>query len=98
MRNAAYEIIEGKGATYYGVSTALAKIAEVILYDQKAVLTVSNWVEQVEGIEDVTLSLPQLLGAHGVRAFCPPPLDEKERNALKNSARIIRRGIESAAP
>lgn len=95
VRNAAYQIINGKGATYYGVSSALARIAEVILYDQRAILTVSTPVGQVQGVEDVSVSLPHLLGAKGIQASFPLPMNDREKEALRKSARIVRDGIEA---
>jgi L-lactate dehydrogenase len=62
VRNAAYKIIEGKGSTYYGVAGAIAKLVEVINRDNRAVLTVSALKDDVEGINNVTLSLPHLIG------------------------------------
>jgi L-lactate dehydrogenase len=94
VRKAAYHIIDGKGATYYGISSALARIAEVVLYDQRAVMTVSTPIEEVEGVEDVSLSLPRLLGDQGVRTTFPLPLNDQEKDAVRKSAEIIREGIE----
>ena len=93
VRKAAYKIIEGKGATYYGIGSAVAKIAEVVLRDQRSILTVSAVTEEVEGISDVSLSLPRLIGGHGVLATFSLTLDETEKHALKKSAGVIRKAI-----
>lgn len=93
VRKAAYKIIEGKGATYYGIGSAVAKIAEVVLRDQRSILTVSAVTENVEGISDVSLSLPRLIGGHGVLATFSLTLDETEKHALKKSAGVIRKAI-----
>jgi L-lactate dehydrogenase len=90
VRRAAYHIIEGKGATYYGVGSALARIVEVILRDQRSILTVSSPTEDAAGVKDVTLSLPHLIGGQGVLATFQPLLDPEEQAALKASASIIR--------
>ncbi len=94
VRNAAYTIIEGKEATYYGIGSALAKIADVILHDQRSILTVSTPTEEVEGVHDVTLSLPHLVGGEGILATFPLPLDEREKQELKKSAQVIRQAID----
>jgi L-lactate dehydrogenase len=89
VRGAAYEIIAGKGATYYGVGAALARITDTILKDQRAILTVSTTMAEVEGVCDVTLSLPHLIGGEGVISSFQPPLDERERAALIRSADVL---------
>lgn len=78
VRRAAYNIIAGKGATYYGIGSALARIAQAILNDQRAILTVTSLHENIEGAENVTLSLPQLVGGSGVLDTYMPPLNEPE--------------------
>jgi L-lactate dehydrogenase len=95
VRQAAYRIIEGKGATYYGVGSALARIIEVILRDQRAILTVCTPVAEVAGVEDVTVALPHLVGGQGIIATFEPGLNDSEQNALKASAQIIRDAIDS---
>lgn len=95
VRRAAYHIIEGKGATYYGIGSAVARIVEVILRDQLSILTVCTLVERVGAVENVTLSLPQLIGGNGVISALPLPLDESEAALLENSARIIRGSIDA---
>jgi L-lactate dehydrogenase len=62
VRRAAYRIIEGKAATYYGIGSAIARIVEVILQDERSILTVCTPMEEVAGINDVTVSLPNLVG------------------------------------
>ncbi|MDP2039285.1 MAG: L-lactate dehydrogenase [Ignavibacteria bacterium] len=90
VRNAAYKIIEGKGSTYYGIGGAIAKLVEVINRDNQAVLTVSVFNENIEGINDVTLSLPHIIGGEGDLGVLPIRLNVKERSLLKKSAEIIR--------
>jgi L-lactate dehydrogenase len=94
VRHAAYHIIDGKGSTYYGIGSALARITEVILRDQDAILTLCTPLESVEGVQDVTISMPQLIGSRGILATLYPTLDEEEHEALKNSARLIREQID----
>jgi L-lactate dehydrogenase len=90
VRRAAYHIIAGKGATYYGVGSALARIVEAILRDQRAILTVCTPIAEVAGIEDVTVSLPHLVGGQGVLATFQPSLNPQEQAALNASAGLIR--------
>jgi len=94
VRNAAYEIIKGKGATYYGVGSAIAKIVSVVLSDQRAILTVCTPREEVAGVENVTLSLPHLVGGMGILNFLEVPLTVNEGAQLEQSAVIIRNIID----
>lgn len=95
VRHAAYEIIAGKHATYYGIGSALSNIVEVIVYDRRSILTVCTTLPDVEGVKDVALALPHLVGGPGVLDTFPPALDQMEREGLKKSARIVRGAIDS---
>jgi len=90
VRGAAYSIIAGKGATYYGIGGALARIVDVILHDQRAILTVCSPTADVAGVSNTTVSLPRLVGGRGVIETFPLPLDDAETSLLKASATIIR--------
>ncbi|EGD58295.1 L-lactate dehydrogenase [Novosphingobium nitrogenifigens DSM 19370] len=90
VRRAAYRIIDGKGATWYGIGAGLARIVQAIRDDQRAVLTVSVRTPHVEGIEDVVLSLPRVVGASGVSATVLPDIAADERAALRRSAEILK--------
>lgn len=94
VRRAAYHIINGKGATYYGIGSALARITQAILSDQRAILTLSSRQTEVCGVKDVTLSLPQLVGGEGILDTYMPPLNAEEMEKLKNSAQVIRTAID----
>jgi L-lactate dehydrogenase len=94
VRGAAYTIIGGKGATYYGIGSALARIVDVILHDQRAVLTVAAPTADFAGIRDVTVSLPRLLGGRGVLETFPLPLDQEETGRLADSCRVIRKALD----
>jgi len=91
VRRAAYSIIAGKGATYYGVGSALARIVDVVLHDQRAILTVCSPAEDVAGVKDVTLSLPRIVGGTGVHETLWPPLNHQEEASLRTSAEILRK-------
>lgn len=91
VRNAAYHIIEGKGATYYGVSSALAYLTEVILFDRRALLTVCTPEERLAGVENVTVSMPHVVGGDGVIGdHHPIRLADDEQVALERSASKIK--------
>jgi L-lactate dehydrogenase len=94
VRHAAYSIIEGKGSTYYGIGSALARIADTILRDQRSILTVCTPVAKVLDVCDVTISLPHLVGGEGVLASFPLPLSEGEQAKLRASAEIVCEAIE----
>jgi L-lactate dehydrogenase len=94
VRRAAYHIIEGKGATYYGVGSAIARLVEVILRDQRSILTVCTPIPGVAGVKDITVSLPNLVGGQGIVTTFYPDLNEKEHMALKNSAGVIRDALD----
>ncbi len=93
VRRAAYTIIEGKGATYYGIGSALARLVKAILDDQRAVLTVCSPMPQVVDVENITLALPHMVGKNGVIGTLPLPLSLDEEAALQNSAEIIKVAI-----
>lgn len=90
VRKAAYRIIEGKGATYYGIGGGIARIARAIRDDERAVLTVSILTPEVEGVEEVSLSIPRVVGAPGVVATLPQALSDEEHSALRRSAEILK--------
>ncbi len=106
VRGAAYRIIEGKKATYYGIGSALARIAEAILHDQRSVLTVCAPVvpdpcvdepRALAEFEGLTLSLPRIIGGSGVLETMSPSLDDSEREALRASALVLRAAIGSVS-
>ena len=92
-RTAAYRVIERKGATYYAIAAALARIVEAIVRDQKSVLTVSSLVSDAYGIRDVCLSLPSVVGRDGVERMLRLELSRVEEERLRRSAATIREAI-----
>ena len=97
VRNAAYEIISRKGATFYAVAVGLLRIVESILRDQHSVLSVSNLVPGYYGITDVYLSLPSVVGRSGVERILHITLDEAEQAALQRSAEVMQENIRQLA-
>jgi L-lactate dehydrogenase len=95
VRRAAYQIIAGKGATYFGIGSAVARIVDVLLHDQRAILTICTRVTSIKGCEGLTLALPHLVGGQGALAALPLLLDSAEAEALQRSADILREAVES---
>jgi L-lactate dehydrogenase len=95
VRGAAYQIIAGKGATYYGIGSAVARLVDVLLHDQRAILTVSCVQEAGGPFEGLSFALPHLVGGQGVLASIPLRLTRKEREALVASAGILRKTVDS---
>ncbi|MHB8109932.1 MAG: L-lactate dehydrogenase [Syntrophorhabdaceae bacterium] len=93
VRHAGRDIIAGKGATYYGIGSVLAHIIDIIAHDHRAIVTVSTFMHDCEGVRDVTISRPHVIGGNGILASLPLPLDENERQALIISAQTLRRVI-----
>ena len=92
VRNAAYEIIQGRGATWDGIGAAVADLLYAIVNDEKRILTTSI----VDGIgkASVAMSLPRIIGRNGVVKNLKTKMDTKESNALRKSARIIRKNFD----
>jgi L-lactate dehydrogenase len=94
VRRAAYNIIEGKGATYYGIGSALSRIVNAVLSDQRAVLTVCSATNRVAEVPDVTLALPHIVGRQGIVGTLPLPLSPEEEDALQASANTIKTALD----
>lgn len=96
-RDAAYRIIERKGATYYAIAAGLVRLLEAIVRDQHTVLPVSTYVEEYHGVSDVYLSIPAIVGRCGVERLLHLPLTDEEAAALRRSASSIRGAWERLA-
>jgi L-lactate dehydrogenase len=92
-RDAAYQIIERKGATYYAVAAGLLRIVEAILRDQSTVLSVSSLICDYYGIDDIYLSLPTVVGRGGVERTLRLALSAEEASGLRRSADLLRETI-----
>lgn len=90
VKNAAYQIVAGKGATHYAIGLATARILEAILGDENRVLSVSSLMEDYHGISDVCLSVPSIVSGQGVETQLPVPMNENEITGLRNSADTVR--------
>lgn len=94
-RNVAYRIVEGKGSTYYGIGAGLARIVQAIGMNEQVVLSVSTVTAEVEGVREVALSVPRVVGAEGVSAELFLELDPEEHAALHRSASLLKGLFES---
>ncbi|MEE8586176.1 MAG: L-lactate dehydrogenase [Acidobacteriota bacterium] len=94
-RGAAATIIRGKGATYYGIGSGIARLAQAIVNDEGAILTVSTLCEDIVGIRDVCLSMPRIVDTRGVVHDITPELDATERKALARSATILKEAADA---
>jgi L-lactate dehydrogenase len=92
-RDAAYEIIKRKGATYYAIGNGLLRIVEAILRGQDSVLSVSNLVSGYYGIEDVYLSLPCIIGHNGIKQAMHLKLNSIEQEGIQRSAEVLHKTL-----
>ena len=90
VKNSAYEIIEKKKATYYGIAMSVKRICEAIVRDEKSILPISSIQHGQYGIEGVALSMPAVVGKNGVETFGPIELNEAEKTALRQSAETLK--------
>jgi L-lactate dehydrogenase len=95
VKNAADQIIQGKGATNYAIGLAAAQVIETLLHDENRVLPVSSLLTDYRGISDVCLSVPCIVNRNGVEQPLPIPLNDAELAGLTNSANTIRQTIRS---
>ena len=89
VKNSAYEIIEKKKATYYGIAMSVKRICEAIVRDEKSILPVSS-IQDTDEISGVALSMPAIVGKNGVEDLVPIELDAVEKAALKQSADTLK--------
>ena len=87
VKNSAYEIIEKKKATYYGVAMAVKRICEAIVRDEKSILPISSMMKGDFGINGISLSMPAIVGKDGVECLVPIQLNEEEISKLQKSAK-----------
>ncbi len=89
VRNAAYKIIAGKKATYYGIAAGIVRICKAISYDENAILSVSTYHSEIEGVKDISISMPSVINKNGVNHVLYPELSAAEHNLLHQSAQKI---------
>lgn len=96
VKNSAYEIIEKKNATYYGIAMSVKRICEAIIRDEKSIFPVSSIQHGNYGIYGIALSMPAIVGKDGVEALVPIKLNEKEQQDLLKSAETLKAVIADA--
>lgn len=96
VRDSAYEIIDRKGASYYGIAMAVARIAESITRDEHSVLPISVLLKGEYGIEGLCLSIPTVVGSMGAENILEIPLSGKEQRALTASAEALTEAVKHA--
>ena len=94
VRDSAYKIIQRKGATYYGIAMAVARIAESIVKDEHSILPISVVLDGEYGLKGLCLSIPSIVGSKGVEKLLEIPLSRQEREALEDSAAQLKSVIE----
>ena len=89
VRNKAYEIINRKGATFYGVATALMRISRAILRDENSVLPVGAPLNGEYGLKDIYIGTPAVVNAFGIERVIEVPLNDREKKAMTDSAAAL---------
>ena len=90
VKNAAYEIIQKKQATYYGIAMSVRRICEAVIRDEKSILPVSRMLHGEYGLDGMALSLPAIVGKGGVEAPVPAKLSDEELAALRKSGETLK--------
>lgn len=94
VKNSAYEIINRKHATYYGIAMSVKRICQAIMRDEKTILPLSHMIHGIYDIEGISLSMPVIVGADGVESDMPINLNGEEALKLKESADALKKIIE----
>ena len=94
VKNAAYEIIEKKKATYYGIGMALTKLVKAILNDEKSLLTVSTYLNGEYKQKDIYIGVPAVVTSKGIREILELQLNEQDQEKLATSVKILRDTID----
>lgn len=95
VKNAAYKVIEGKGATNYAIGLSAARIVEAVLRDESVILPVSSVLTNYLGISDVALSVPTIVNRQGAFKTLPMDMNDTELTKLKASESALKKAIES---
>ncbi len=93
VKNSAYEIIEKKHATYYGIAMSVVRICRAVVMNERSILPVSSMMHGEYGVEGLALSMPAIVGAEGVETHVPIVLSEGEQESLRRSAEALSRVV-----
>lgn len=94
VKNAAYEIIEKKGATFYGIAMALAMLTKAILNDENSIYPVSSYLDGEYGLKDIFIGAPAIINKDGIKWVIEVPLTDTENERMQNSARLLNEVIQ----
>ena len=94
VRDAAYEIIEKKGATFYGIAVALARITKAILNDENAIMPLSVYLDGEYNHKDVFIGVPAVINRSGIRNIIEIPLSDAEQEKMDLSATTLKKVLE----
>ncbi|MDO4661524.1 MAG: L-lactate dehydrogenase [Tissierellia bacterium] len=94
VKNAAYEIIEKKGATFYGIAMALAMLTKAILNDENSIYPVSSYLDGEYGLKDIFIGAPAIINKDGIKWVIEVPLTDTENERMQDSARLLNQVIE----
>ncbi|WP_027108024.1 L-lactate dehydrogenase [Lacticigenium naphthae] len=97
VRDAAYRIIEKKGATFYGIGVSLARITRAILNNENAVLPLSVYLQGEYGEENIYIGTPAIIGRNGMEKVIEIPLNDAEKDRMAHSADTLRSAIKAVA-
>ena len=89
-KNAAYDIINKKGATYYAVALSVKRIIECVTGNENSILTVSSYLDGEYGIKDICLSVPTIVNSKGIETILEVPFAEQEIKSLRYSANALK--------
>lgn len=98
VKNAAYEVINRKGATFYAIGLAIKRIVEAILGDEKCILPVSTLVEDYYDINNIYLGVPAIVGRNGVERVLKVSLNDDEIKKLQSSANVLETVLDASFP
>ncbi|WP_251551379.1 L-lactate dehydrogenase [Neobacillus muris] len=95
VRDAAYHIIERKGATYYGIAMGLVRLTKAILQNENSVLTVSAYLDGEYGQNDIYIGVPAIVNRKGIREIVELELNETEKQKFEHSVNVLKKTMES---
>jgi len=96
VRDAAYEIIEKKGATFYGIAAALSRITRAIFDDEHAILPLSVYLDGQYDQEDIYIGVPAVVGRNGITQIIDVPLADSEKEKMAHSAKVLKDTLNKA--
>lgn len=89
-KNAAYEIIKKKGATFYGIGMALTALVRAIIDDENSVYSTSSYLKGEYGLDDIYLGVPTIIGKDGAKWVIEVPLTDIEKENMDKSAQTLK--------